>query len=54
MFKQLLVSSLLMAIDIASLKTFAGEADAFLFAGLFFLAAPCFVQAMISLAPKQN
>jgi hypothetical protein len=54
MVKQFLLSSALLFIDILGLQAHAGEADAFLFAGLFFLAAPLFVEGVISLAPKQD
>ena len=54
MLKQFLLSFILLTVDVFGMKTFEGEADAFLFAGLFFLTVPFFMEAILSLAPKQN
>jgi hypothetical protein len=54
MVKQFFLSFALLFVDILGLQAYAGEVDAFFFAGLFFLAAPFFVQSVLSLAPKQD
>jgi hypothetical protein len=54
MLKQFLLSFLLLTVDVIGLQAYAGEPDAFFFAGLFFLAAPFFMESVISLAPKQD